>query len=567
MHYTEIYQKWLVDEAFDDDFRAELAALDDEKEIEDRFYKALSFGTAGMRGIIGAGRNRINKYNIRKASQGYADYLLSKDSKATCVIAHDNRRFSDFFAREAAAVFAANGIKTYLFNELRSTPELSFAIRHLSTTGGVVVTASHNPPEYSGYKVYGDDGAQLMPDEADKVSQAVDSITDFATIRYLDFDQAQAKGLVKYVGREVDDAYLAAVQKQIIRPKAYAEPMKITYSPLHGAGGMIVKCLMKALDVKDMHFVEAQMVPDSEFPTVKQPNPEEVQAFNLSIEKGKKVGAELLLASDPDADRVGVMVKIEDGYQKLDGNQVGALLTHYVLSSKHDIPVDAIMVKTVVTSDLGFRIAEAYGVEHDETLTGFKFIGDKIKHYQSDNSHTFVLGYEESYGYLVGTHARDKDAVVTIMLLVEMAKYYKSLGMTLLDVLEKIYQKYGYFKDKLISKVLKGKTGMEQMQKIISAFRTADKIGDLEIVKVSDYLISETRDLKTNSKTPIDQPKSNVLKYYISDQSWFALRPSGTEPKLKFYISAVADRANLAEQKIDHISKLLDNFMAPLIDE
>ncbi len=567
MHYREIYEKWLVDEAFDDDFRAELAALDDEKEIEDRFYKALSFGTAGMRGVIGAGRNRMNKYNIRKASQGYADYLLSKNSEATCVIAHDNRRFSDFFAREAAAVFAANGIKTYLFDALRSTPELSFAIRFLNTTGGVVVTASHNPPEYSGYKVYGDDGAQLMPTEADILTQLVENVTDFTAINYIDFAEAQAKGLVKFVGKEIDNAYLAAVQKQIIRPEAYQTPMKISYSPLHGVGGMIVKRLMKALNVKDMHYVEAQMAPDTEFTTVKQPNPEEEQAFELSIKEGKKVGAELLLASDPDADRVGVMVKTDESYHKLNGNQVGALLTHYVLSSKHDIPVNAIMVKTVVTSDLGFRIAEEYGVEHDETLTGFKFMGNKIKTYQRDNSHTFILGYEESYGYLVGTHARDKDAVVTIMLLVEMAKYYKTLGMNLLDVLEKIYQKHGYYQDKLIAKVLKGKTGMEQMQKIISVFRTAEKIGDLEIVKVADFLSSETRNLKAGNTTPIDQPKSNVLKYYLNDQSWFALRPSGTEPKLKFYLSVVEDSADLAEQKINHISEQLDKFIAPHISE
>ncbi len=565
MHYREIYEKWLVDAAFDDEFLAELRALDDEKEIEDRFYKALSFGTAGMRGVIGAGRNRINKYNIRKASQGYADYLLSKKPEATCVIAHDNRRFSDFFAREAAAVFAANGIKTYLFNELRSTPELSFAIRYLNTTGGVVVTASHNPPEYNGYKVYGDDGAQLMPVEADKVTAAVEAITDFATIHYLDFDEAQAKGLVKYVGKEVDDAFLAALQKQIIRRQAYAEPMKITYSPLHGAGGMIVKRLMKALAVKDMHYVEAQMVPDSEFTTVKQPNPEEAQAFSLSIELGRQIDAELLVASDPDADRVGVMVKTENGYQKLDGNQVGALLTHYVLSSKHDVPVNAIMIKTVVTSDLGFRIAEEYGVEHEETLTGFKFIGDKIKKYQNDNSHTFVLGYEESYGYLVGTHARDKDAVVTIMLIVEMAKYYKSLGMSLIDVLEKLYKRYGYYKDQLISKVLKGKTGMEQMQKVITAFRSTETIGDLKIVKVSDFLSSKTRDLTNGEITTIEQPQSNVLKYYLDDKSWFALRPSGTEPKLKFYISVVSDSAAVADQKIAHIAAQLDTFMAPFI--
>ncbi len=566
MNYREIYQKWLNDPAFDADFIAELRSLTDEKEIEDRFYRALSFGTAGMRGVIGAGRNRINKYNIRKASQGYAEYLLSKNEQASCVIAHDNRRFSDYFAREAASVFAANGIKTYLFAELRSTPELSFAVRHLETTGGVVVTASHNPPQYNGYKVYGSDGAQLMPVEAAKVSAAVESIEDFAKIRYLNFETALADGLIQYIGEEVDAAYLAAVKKQIIRPQVYQQPLVVTYSPLHGAGAMIIERLLTSLDLTDVHYVTSQMVADSEFSTVKQPNPEEEQAFAVSLKLAEQVAADLLLASDPDADRVGVMVKTADRYQKLNGNQVGALLTHYVLSSKSNLPDNAIIVKTVVTSDLGMRIAENYGVACQETLTGFKFIGDKIKHYQQSGQYSFIMGYEESYGYLVGQHARDKDAVVTIMLIIEMAKYYKTQGKTLIDALDDLYAQYGYYKDHLIAKVLSGKSGMEQMQKIMTALRQTKTIGALPIVKVADFSTGQLRDLKSGNCTTLQQPQSNVLKYYLDDKNWFAVRPSGTEPKLKFYVSVVANEASAADQKIDSILTALDDFMAPYID-
>ncbi len=562
MDYREIYQKWLTDPAFDDEFIAELKRLTDEKEIEDRFYKPLSFGTAGMRGVIGAGRNRMNKYNIRRASQGYAEYLLAKDAAATCVIAYDNRRFSDFYAREAAAVFAANGIKTYLFESLRSTPELSFAIRHLKTTGGVVVTASHNPPEYNGYKVYGSDGAQLMPAEADKVTAAVDAVTDFAAIKYVDYAAAERDGMVEIIGDEVDEAYLSAVCQQIINRQIYSWPLTMTYSPLHGVGGMIVKRLMERLAVNDMNYIDRQMQPDTEFSTIKKPNPEEEQAFALSLERAEEIGAELLITTDPDADRIGVMVKHDGGYSKLDGNQVGALLTHYVLSSRRDMPLNAIVVKTVVTSDLGPRIAAAYGVDCEETLTGFKFIGNRIKAYQADGSHSFIMGYEESYGYLVGTHARDKDAVVSLMLIVEMAKYYKSLDMTLIDVLEKLYEQFGYYKDRAIAKVLKGKSGMETMQRIIDKFRTAEQIGDLDIVKVADFQAGTVKDLTNGQVGQLTQPKSNVLKYYLEDGTWFAVRPSGTEPKLKFYISGVADGDAQAERKCDAIEAVIDDFIA-----
>ncbi len=564
MNYRTIYQQWLDNPAFDRDFIEELRGLCDEREIEDRFYKPLEFGTAGMRGVIGAGRNRINKYTVRRASQGFASYLLAKSAAPSCVIAYDNRRFSDFFASEAAAVFAANGIKVYLFSALRSTPELSFAIRHFGATGGVVVTASHNPPQYNGYKVYGSDGAQLMPIEADRVTAAVAAV-DFSAIRYLDVAAAERQGLLEYVDEAVDAAYLAAVRQQIVHPEVYAEPLTITYSPLHGTGGMIVKRLLSELNVQGVHYVASQMENDSEFSTVALPNPEEARAFQLSIELGQKVGAELLLATDPDADRVGLMIKTGRSYQKLDGNQVGALLTHYLLSTGRPIADNAIIVKTVVTSDLGMRIAQAHGVACAETLTGFKFIGDKIEQYQRENSHQFLLGYEESYGYLVGTHARDKDAIVSLMLLIEMAKYYKARGQSLYDVMQDIYRQYGYYQDKLISKVLAGKAGMAQIETIISAFRSATKIGDLAVVKRADFATGQLCDLATGRCQALEQPQSNVLKYYLADGSWFALRPSGTEPKLKFYISVVAPTTQQANRQVDRLVAVIEQFMAPHI--
>lgn len=570
MTYQATYEAWKNNPYFDEAFREELALLTDEKEIEDRFYTDLSFGTAGLRGIIGAGSNRINLYVVRKATQGYANYLKETSESPSCVIAYDNRRMSIEFAQETACVMAANGVKTYLFDALRSTPELSFAIRHLKTTGGVVITASHNPPAYNGYKVYGSDGAQLIPVEADKVTEAVNAVTSFETIKFMPFEEAKEKNLVSMIGEEIDRAFLTAVKRQIVRPDAYKMPLKISFSPLHGTGGMIVERLMKELSVGDVHFVPEQMVVDTEFSTCQKPNPEEMQAFDVSREYGELIGAELLIATDPDADRVGVVVRDRQGvYQALNGNQIGALLTYYILSSKHTLPMNAVMVKTVVTSDLGPKIAKDFGVDSLETLTGFKFIGEKIKQFETTGKQHFVLGYEESYGYLVGTHARDKDAVVATMLVIEMAKYYKSVGQNLLDVLEKLYQQYGYHVEHMISKTLPGKSGMEMIGHIMDAFRdkATQAFKPYDLVVLDDFEKQLSKNLNTGQETTLDFPESNVLKYYMADQSWFAVRPSGTEPKIKFYVSVIKSSQEEATKAIKDLERDILGFIDTIINE
>lgn len=564
MTYREIYEQWLNDTNFDEAFRRELANLTDENEIEDRFYKDLAFGTAGLRGVIGAGRNRMNKYIVRKASQGYANYLLSKDPHATCVIAYDNRRMSVEFSEEAAMVFAANGIRTYVFEGLRTTPELSFAIRELKTTGGVVITASHNPPDYNGYKVYGPDGAQLIPVEADAVTDSVAAVSEFDQVKLMDFHQARELGWIVYLGEPMDHLFLEAVKKQIRRPEAYQVPMTIAFSPLHGTGGMIVEKLMGDLGVTDVHYVAEQMEADTEFSTCQKPNPEDVQAFDVSKAYGQKINAELLIATDPDADRVGVMVLDSSGeYVPLNGNQVGALLTYYILGSRQSWPADAMMVKTVVTSDLGPKIASSFGVGSVETLTGFKFIGEKIREFEADGSHQYILGFEESYGYLIGTHARDKDAVVATMLIVEMAKYYYGQGKNLLMVLDKIHQTYGYYLDVMVSKTLAGKAGMTQIGQIMAAFRIEAKefFAEFDLVKAADFETRTETDLNTGATARLEQPVSDVLKYYLADGSWFAVRPSGTEPKIKFYCSVQAPTAEGAKALVQNLEARILAFV------
>lgn len=568
MDYRTLYEQWLNNQDFDQDFRDELAALTDQSEIEDRFYTELSFGTAGMRGVIGAGRNRINKYNVRKASAGYANYLLQKNANASCVIAYDNRRMSVEFSREAACVFAAMGIKTYLFESLRSTPELSFAIRHLKTTGGVVITASHNPPEYNGYKVYGEDGAQLMPEEADKVSVAVAAVTDFSSIATVDFDGGKQSGMIEVIGDALDQTYLSAVKKQMVHADVYADNLTIAYTPLHGTGGTIIKQLFDQIGAAGMVYQPEQMVPDSEFSTVNKPNPEDAQAFDKVIEYGQTKQAVLLIATDPDADRVGVMVRDQTGaYTALNGNQVGALLTYYLLDNKQPLPNDSAIVKTVVTSDLGPKIAQGYGVASYETLTGFKFIGNIIKGFEAAGKGNFILGYEESYGYLVGNHARDKDAVVTTMLIVEMTKYYARHNLTLLDVLTQIQEKYGFYQEKMLAKVMAGKSGMAQIQTIMAGFRedATTALSRLDIIRVDDFKAGVSKDIKSGATRPLEQPSSNVLKYHLANGSWFAARPSGTEPKIKFYCSAVGSSDDDAQRILNNILEQVENFVDQLV--
>jgi len=567
MSYKKVYEEWVNNGYFDEGFRAELKAIEnDEKEMEDRFYKDLEFGTAGMRGIIGAGKNRINKYIVRKASQGFANYIKKThgSGELSVVIACDNRIMSDEFALETALVMAGNGIKAYLFESLRTTPELSFSVRELKSHGGVMITASHNPPEYNGYKVYGSDGAQLIPVEADKVVDEVDLVDDFEKVEILSKEEALNNGLLVYIGEKIDRLYYDAVKSLALDKTVYKEGLKAVFTPLHGTGAEPIKAVMEEMGVDDLIFVEEQMIADGNFTTCKKPNPEELQAFDYAIEKGKQSNAELLIATDPDCDRVGIVVKDSKGeFVPLNGNQTGALLVNYILGAKESVSEEDVVIKTIVTSDLGRIIAESYGASVIEVLTGFKFIGEKIKQFEETSKQNFVFGYEESYGYLAGTFVRDKDAVVTTMLIIEMAKYYKRNGMTLLDALDLIYEKHGYYKENLKSIYLEGKDGLEKMGRIMSTLRSEpfkNVAGD-SILNIIDCNASTIDNLDTGKTQVLELPKSNVLKYTFKDNSWFAVRPSGTEPKIKIYVSAVGKDNTSADKKLAEIMKEVSERM------
>lgn len=555
--YKKVYEEWLTSPYYDEETKAELRAIDsDEKEIEDRFFQTLEFGTAGMRGVIGAGINRINKYIVRKATQGFANYIKTTEKASySIVIAYDSRYKSKEFAKEAALVMAANGIKAYIFTDLRTTPELSFSVRRLKADGGIMITASHNPPEYNGYKVYGEDGCQLVPHLADQLVHAVEGITDLNKIQLIEENQAMDQGLFEWIDEDLDKAYIDMVKTMSRRPALFAKypEYKVVYSPLHGTGGMAVTRTLDELGFKGLIPVKEQMVPDHNFTTVPMPNPEDVKAFSLGLKYAEESGAELAIATDPDCDRVGLVVKAKDGsYVPLNGNQIGALLTNYLLASYDSLPKNPVVISTIVTSGLARAVAEHYGAEYEETLTGFKFIGEKIRQFE-DGSKSFIIGFEESYGYLAGTEVRDKDAVSASMLVIEMALHYKEQGKTVLEGLEEIYEKLGYYKEDLHALTLKGVEGMEEIQRIIKSFRSEPlkQIGGKNVKQIMDCLDSEKTGL----------PKSNVLKYILEDGSWVAVRPSGTEPKLKFYFSVKASSAEgaqlgLEELKADILSKL-----------
>lgn len=572
MGYLDIYKEWLNNDYFDDAFREELKNLP-EDEIEERFFKDLEFGTAGLRGIVGAGRNRMNKYIIRKATQGYSNYLLSKQSEnPTCVIAHDNRHFSDVFSIEAACVLAGNGIKTYLFKDMRSTPELSFTVRELATTGGIVVTASHNPKEYNGYKVYDNTGGQLIPVEADRLTQMVESVSDFRTIKYMDYEEAIEKNMIEYIDESMDDLYLDAVLKQRIHLDAYSQPMNMVYSPMHGVGGQIMPLLFDKLGLKDMYPHPIQMKKDPDFSSVHLPNPEEKGAFEKSMEYGKEVDAELLIGTDPDSDRMSIVVRNRDGdYIQLNGNEIGSLFTYYILSETKPLPKNPRIVKTIVTGDLPFAIAKDFGVEYEETLTGFKFIGDKINNYEKIGD-SFILGYEEAIGFLIGTHARDKDGVVATMMAIEMAKYYKSKGKNLLEVLDEMYKKYGYYLAETVSVVYKGMEGMNIIKNLMDGFRANFKnvysdlnAGD-KIAKLTDYQLLQVENMKTGSISPLDADKSNVLKYVFDGGDWVCVRPSGTEPKIKYYYCVSAQTLEESESRLLELKSVMEKFSSKILE-
>ena len=550
--YQDTYQKWLDSEYFDQETKSELLNIkNDEKEIEDRFYKNLEFGTGGLRGVIGSGTNRINKYTVRRATFGLANYILQKcgeegKSKGV-VIAYDSRYKSEEFCMEAAKTLAACGIKAYIFDSLRPTPQLSFAVRYLKCVAGIVITASHNPPEYNGYKVYWTDGGQVFPDIAKEIITEVNKIEDYSTIPTTDANS----DLIVTLGEEVDNAFCDAVKEQVIRQDIIdrvGKDMKIIFTPIHGTGNLAIRRVLDEVGFKNVSIVKEQEMPDSNFSTVEYPNPEEKAVFDIAIEMAKKDGADIIIGTDPDCDRVGVVVKDNKGeYIVLNGNQVGSLLVDYVLSNKiEEIKTmnNPMIVKTIVTSELGAEIAKSYGVGYIDTLTGFKFIGEKIHQYEQDKSATFIMGYEESYGYLVGTHARDKDGVVSALLISEMAAYYYDKGMSLYEGLQEVYAKYGYYREELKSITLKGIDGMEQIKSIMNTFRTSN-IEEIANIKVSE--------LKDYSKGIDNLPKSDVLKFILEDSSWIAVRPSGTEPKIKFYYGCNGKEQELVNNKLEEI--------------
>ena len=566
MSYRETYNNWVENCYFDEKTREELRNLKgNEKEIEDRFYKNLEFGTAGLRGVIAAGTNRINIYTVRRATFGLANYILKNTSKEEqergVVIAHDNRFMSREFCVEAANTLAACGIKAYIFDSLRTTPELSFAVRKLHTIAGIVITASHNPPEYNGYKVYWEDGAQVMPEIASAITEEINSIVDYSTIPTL---SEENKDLVALLDDEQDTAFIEAVKEQLIRKELVenvGKDFKIVYTPLCGTGNVPVRRALKEVGFENVLVVKEEEMPDSNFAGIEYPNPEDKKALTRGIELAKAEGADLVMATDPDCDRVGVAVRTTSGeYVMLTGNQIGGMLTNYIIESQkaeNKLKDNGVLIKTIVTSEFGADIAKANNLEVMNVLTGFKFIGEKIKSFEENNNEkTYLFGYEESYGYLVGTHARDKDGVVASLLISEMAAYYYSKGMSLYEGLQELYKKYGYFKEETMSLTLAGKEGLEKIADIISYYRNNDieSFDNKKVIEVKDF---------ANGIEGL--PKANVLKYFLEDESWIAVRPSGTEPKLKFYIAVKGKEESECDEKVAgikaDIKETLDKIM------
>ncbi len=573
MGYMEEYKFWLEDDYFDQNTKKELEAIaDDAAEIEERFYKELEFGTGGMRGIIGAGTNRMNIYTVRKATQGLANFILKQGTQDKGVaISYDNRRMSTEFANVAALCLAANGIKAYIFESLRPTPELSFALRTLGCTAGIMVTASHNPPEYNGYKVYWEDGAQVTAPKDKEIITEVLNIKDYHSLKTMDQEEATKAGLYQVIGKEIDDAYMVELKKQIIHPDIIAEvanDIKIVYTPLCGTGNKPVQRVLSELGFKNVYVVPEQENPDPNFTTLEYPNPEDPKAFTYALNLAKEKDADIVLATDPDADRLGVYAKdTKTGeYVAFTGNMSGMLIAEYVLREKAatgTMPANPAMVTTIVTTNMTFPIAESYGVKLIEVLTGFKFIGEQIKLFEQSGSNNYVFGLEESYGCLVGTHARDKDAIVAVMCLCEVAAYCKKHGKTLWDMMLETYEKYGYFKETQYTITLKGIDGAKQIAEIMDKLRKnpPKAFGDLKVLKFRDYQEDVILDMETGEKTPTGLPKSNVLYFELPDNNWCCARPSGTEPKIKFYIgvkgSSIEDAAAKNAQLTEDIKALL----------
>ena len=567
IEYKETYERWLTSPVVDEDTKAELRAIsDDEKEIEERFYRELEFGTAGMRGILGAGTNRMNVYNVRRASMGVAKYVNDEGedaAKAGVLIGYDTRNFSRVFAEETAKVLAANGVKAFLFPIVHSVPEVSFGIRELGCAAGVMITASHNPKEYNGYKVYGPDGGQLPPDAADVVVAAIESYDVFDDVKYISLNEAKDRGLLEIPGTELDEKFIDTVMTQQLNPEAVkevADTFKLIYTPFHGTGSRPVQAVLKKIGFKNLLVVKEQDTEDGNFPTVESPNPENKEGFTIAIQMAKENDVDVIIGTDPDCDRVGIVVRDAEGvYRTLTGNQTGALLVDYILRSKKEkgtLPENGVVIKTIVTTELAAAIAESYGIEVMNVLTGFKYIGEKMTEFANTGSHTYLIGFEESYGYLVGNHARDKDGVVASMLIAEMAAYYKTKGMSLYEALQDIYKRYGYYAEKTVSFTMPGKDGMEKMAAMLADLRENPpvKVGGLNVVLYTDYQAQTIKDTKGGVSPLKGLPKSNVLKYNLSDdKSYFIVRPSGTEPKIKVYLGTFADSFESAEAIIENI--------------
>ena len=564
--YKEIYERWLTSDVVDEDTKKELSEISgNEKEIEERFYRELEFGTAGMRGILGAGTNRMNIYNVRRATMGVlkrVQMLGEEAMKKGVLIGYDTRNFSDTFARETACVLAAGGVRAYLYDCVHSVPEVSFGIRELGCSLGVVITASHNPKEYNGYKVYGPDGGQLPPDAAEIVIDAINECDVFDDVITMPFDKAKEDGLIEIVGKELDEKFLTAISTQQLNPdavKAVSESFKLIYTPLHGTGSRPVQAILKRIGFENVIVVKEQDTEDGNFPTVKSPNPEEKDSFNIAVKMAKENDVDLIIGTDPDCDRVGVVVRDANGeYRVLTGNQTGALMLEYILSQKKEqgtLKDNSIVIKTIVTTELATAITKAYDVEILDVLTGFKYIGEKMTEYEKTGSHSYVFGFEESYGSLAGTHARDKDGVVATMLICEMAAFYKTKNMSLYEAMQEIYKKYGYYCEKTVSFTMPGKDGMEEMAKLLKGLRTnpLTRVYNMDIISVTDYL-AQTITTDNNTSTFDNLPKSDVLKYNLSDnKSSFIIRPSGTEPKIKFYMASSADDYKTAEKTVENM--------------
>ncbi|WP_332274645.1 phospho-sugar mutase [Bacillus velezensis] len=578
MSWSKSYERWNRAEQLDSELKKLLAdAEGNEQLLEDFFYKNLEFGTGGMRGEIGPGTNRMNIYTVRKASAGLAAYIAKQgeDAKKRGVaIAYDSRHKSPEFAMEAAKTLASQGIQTYVFDELRPTPELSFAVRKLNAYAGIVVTASHNPPEYNGYKVYGDDGAQLPPKEADIVIAEVNAIENELTIQVEDEQSLKEKGLIKIIGEEIDKPYTEELTSISVHPELSAEvDVSVVFTPLHGTANKPVRRGLEALGYKNVTVVKEQELPDPDFSTVKSPNPEEHAAFEYAIKLGEEQNADILVATDPDADRLGIAVKNSEGkYTVLTGNQTGALLLHYLLSEKKKqgaLPENGVVMKTIVTSELGRAVASSFGLDTVDTLTGFKFIGEKIKEYEKSGQYTFQFGYEESYGYLIGDFARDKDAIQAALLAVEVCAFYKKQGMSLYDALLSIFKEYGYYREGLKSLTLKGKQGAEQISAILTSFRNdpPKQMAGKQITQAEDYSTGKRTVFADHHEEDIDLPKSNVLKYFLEDGSWFCLRPSGTEPKVKFYFAVKGTSLQDSEQRLAALSEAVMKTVDGIVEK